>query len=104
MPKTFITERDIESLYQRGIRSLVVGRDKTLTDLAYEKARQLGLKLVSVPEGGPSADAKQVLPGFDSETIKQRVREVVKARLGDQIDPRLLETIIQRVLCNVGIK
>ncbi|MDZ4160035.1 MAG: hypothetical protein U1B80_09630 [Anaerolineaceae bacterium] len=104
MPKTFITERDIESLYQGGMRSLVVGRDKTLTDLAYEKARQLGLKLVSESEGAPSADAKQVLPGFDSETIKHRVREAVQARLGDQINPRLLETIIQRVFCNIGVK
>jgi hypothetical protein len=32
------------------------------------------------------------------------VRAEVIARLGDSVDPRLLESIIRRVLQNVGLK
>jgi len=36
--------------------------------------------------------------------LRQRIRDAVKARLGNQIDAGLLETIITRVLNNVGVK
>jgi len=37
MPKEFYTEKDIEDLVKRGVLSLDVSDNCTLTDLAYEK-------------------------------------------------------------------
>ena len=47
MPKQFYTEKDIEDLVQRGVKSLQVTDEVVLTELAYEKARRLGLQLVT---------------------------------------------------------
>ena len=41
MPKEFYTEKDIEDLFQRGIKSLQITENVVLTELAYEKARRL---------------------------------------------------------------
>ena len=46
MPKEFYTERDIEDMWKRGITSLRVDDNVVLTELAYEKAQRLGMKLV----------------------------------------------------------
>ncbi len=51
MPKQFYTEKDIEDLVQRGIKSLQVTDEVVLTELAYEKARRLGLQLVTNAAG-----------------------------------------------------
>src|SRR5512143_3221482 len=55
MPKEFYTEKDIEDLFQRGIRSLQVSENGVLTELAYEKANRLGLQLVSDRADNPPA-------------------------------------------------
>src|SRR6266498_572789 len=58
MPKEFYTEKDIEDLFKRGIRSLQITENVVLTELAYEKANRLGLQLFSdpaAPQGGPPA-------------------------------------------------
>src|SRR5512135_2484470 len=55
MPKEFYTEKDIEDLFQRGIRSLQVTEDVVLTELAYEKASRLGLQLISDRADNPPA-------------------------------------------------
>jgi hypothetical protein len=34
--------------------------------------------------------------------LKARVHQAVMARLGDSVDPKLLETIISRVLDSIG--
>jgi len=36
------------------------------------------------------------------ESLRERIRIAVRAKLGDQVDPTLLETIITRVLDNIG--
>lgn len=46
MSKTFITERDIEDLAHRGTLELSLDDNIVLTDLAYEKAGRLGVKLL----------------------------------------------------------
>ncbi len=119
MPKQFFTERDIEDLYQRGTRSLTINDDVVLTELAYEKAQRLGMKLVSEHEKPASAPVRPYIStsaaadsagsvltrgGMDIEALKQRVRDAVKSRLGNQIDPHLLDAIIRRVLNNIGTK
>lgn len=55
IPKTFFTEHDIEDLVRRGIMSLALNDNIVLTDLAYEKARQLGMSLVSSHATTPPA-------------------------------------------------
>jgi hypothetical protein len=122
MAKSFYTERDIEELAARGVKSLEVDDDVVLTELAVEKAERLGVKLVradlqrgDVPRPGAPvrpyiASAVESRPAKDAaapqsrDDLHQRVRAAVIARLGSQLDPALLDRIIQRVLDNVGGK
>lgn len=119
MPKKFYTERDIEDMVAQGQMSLVVNDDVILTDLAFEKANRLNVNLIQPnqkPPGAPERPylseptSKKVSPSpaektvsTDDEELRERIRKAVKAKLGDQIDPALLETIITRVLNNVGV-
>ena len=122
MPKEFYTERDIEDMVRRGVQSLELNDDVVLTELAYEKAERLGLRLVRETESRPSAPVRPYLsdmpakktaakssdtsecPDCADDDLTKRVREAVIARLGQQVDPVLLDTIIRRVLTNVGLK
>ena len=132
MPKTFYTERDIEDLAKRGVISLMEDDDVVLTDLARDKAMRLGIEILhehdqppSAPERpyitkmvSPSASSPKVdTPGqapptkappssraASSEELFMDVRAAVVARLGDSVDPNLVDTVIRRVLQNVGVK
>jgi hypothetical protein len=130
MPKTFYTERDIVDMVRSGVTSLIVDEDVALTDLAYEKARKLGMELLRENDQPPAAPvrpyiAKQVSPSASSspkgsstpssgpapaiakpgaDDLQQRVYQAALARLGDSVDPKLLETIVQRVLKSVSTK
>lgn len=121
MPKEFYTERDIEDLVKRGVLSLNVDDNVFLTELAYEKANRLGMQLVhSQPDNPPSAPVRPYISqapipspaptGLPPATtpaggdLKDRIRSAVHLRLGDQVDPNLLEVIIQRVLNSTGVK
>ena len=56
MPKVFYTDIDIQDMVKSGVLSLEVNDNVVLTDLAYEQARRLGLKLVHrTPENPPAA-------------------------------------------------
>ncbi len=116
MAKEFYTERDIEDMYKRGIRSLEVGDDVVLTELAYEKANKLGLQLA---KGGsqetPCVPQRPAAQGITSEAcacsqakpagdLEARIRAAVNAKLGSDIDPALLDVIIKRVLKSTGAK
>ena len=119
MSKQFYTERDIEDLAARGVFSLTIGDDVVLTELAFEKAQVLGVKLVQPHQHPPSAPVRPYLSEAvapapapqcstanlylkEDESLRQRIRTAVKAKLGDQIDSNLLEAIITRVLDNIG--
>ncbi len=123
MPKEFYTERDIEDMWKRGIMSLQVTDNVVLTELAYEKAQRLGMQLLKEkplePPAAPvrpyiSQSASPAVPSMPSVQPPQpppsqadlaaRIRSAVQARLGTQIDPQLLDVIIQRVLQNTGVK
>ena len=121
MPKEFYTERDIEDMFKRGILSLQVTENVVLTELAYEKANRLGLQLVrSQPDNPPSAPvrpylAKSTTPvapavmnsvpaGPAEPDLQNRIHAAVLARMGNQVDPELLDVIIQRVLKSTGVK
>lgn len=125
MPKEFITERDVEDLVKRGILTLEVNDNVVLTELAYEKASKLGLKLLrDKPDNPPSAPVRPYivqqaltaqpsvstapsratgLPGSGA-SLEERIRSAVQARLGNQVDPALLDVIIKRVLNATGAK
>jgi hypothetical protein len=130
MPKEFYTEKDIEDLFARGVRSLQVTEHVALTELAYEKAHRLGLQLISeradnppaapvrpylsqaqtppprptIAPVAPSAETSpQSAPANPSE-VEKRIRAAVIARLGNQVDATLLDNIIHRVVKSVGLK
>ncbi len=130
MPKEFYTEKDIEDMFKRGIQSLVVGENVVLTELAYEKAARLGMKLIQDrPDNPPSAPVRPYLsqnlePRASASPVPphtaaagaspvvlsgdvdlpQRIKSAVIARLGNQVDEKLLDVIIQRVLKSTGVK
>lgn len=127
MPKTFYTERDIEDLIRQGVKSLIVDDDVVLTDLAYEKARRLGLELLRESDQPPAAPVRPYIAKSSSpaaaprsstqssapvsaksptqkEDLEQRVLKAAQARLGNSVDPKLLQTIVQRVLKSISTK
>ena len=132
MPKIFYTERDIEDLAKRGVLSLVMDDDVVLTDLARDKAMRLGIELLREHDQPPSAPIRPYITKDTSPTaappashistpkmspraaasptpvvkpsMEQRVQQAVKARLGNSVDAKLLETIIKRVMKNIGGK
>ncbi len=123
MPKEFYTEKDIEDLVRRGVLSLDLTEDCVLTDLAYEKANRLGMKLirsdadnppgapvrpylsdkVAARPAAPTAGAVTAAPASQSD-LSGRIRSAVLAKLGTEVDPALLDAIIQRVLKSTGLK
>jgi hypothetical protein len=140
MPKEFYTEKDIEDLFQRGVRSLRITENVVLTELAYEKAKRLEFQLITdgadnppaapvrpyiseqqahrpvptvgpvtpVAESQPKLARRETSPG-DTQAgkegdIEKRIRSAVIARLGNQVDAKLLDTIIHRVVKGVGLK
>ena len=129
MPKQFYTEHDIEDMARKGIKSLQVTDDVVLTELAYEKARKLDFQLLSDRADNPpaapvrpylsekqTAHSKPVTASFihaDSQpapaqpkvlAVEQRIRSAVIAKLGNQVDAKLLDTIIHRVVKGIGLK
>ena len=128
MSKEFYTEKDIEDLFQRGVRSLQITENVVLTELAYEKASRLGLQLISegrddppvapvrpylsetrtVPPAPPRASSAlpdgSLRSAREESDVEKRIRSAVIARLGNQVDTRLLDNIIQRVVKGVGLK
>jgi hypothetical protein len=127
MPKEFYTERDIEDMFKRGILSLQVTDNVVLTELAYEKANRLGMQLLRQsraqsehgkdrPVEPPAAPLRPYLsqiqkpeataaPSAPAEAdLTTRIRTAVLAQLGTQVDPALLDVIIQRVLKSTGVK
>ena len=129
MPKQFYTKKDIEDLFQNGVKSLQVSHDVVLTELAYEKARRLGLQLITDgPDQPPAAPIRPYLSDGqtarpqsavtpvstsislpphstpDTTAIEQRIRSAVIAKLGNQVDAQLLDNIIHRVVKSTGLK
>lgn len=69
MPKEFFTERDIEDMVKRGILSLELTDQVVMTDLAYEKANKLGMRLVRErPDNPPAAPVRPYLAQQPSQT------------------------------------
>ena len=133
MPKEFYTEKDIEDLFNRGIKSLQITENVVLTELAYEKAKRLDFQLISDRADNPPAApvrpylsespsrqtahskptvapvpstvGRQLKPTpQDTTDVEKRIRSAVIARLGNQVDAKLLDNIIHRVVKGIGLK
>jgi len=120
MAKEFYTERDIEDMFKRGILSLRVDENVVLTELAFEKANRLGMQLLrDKPVEPPAAPVRPYIsqirkpdstpaifsPAAPAQVdLTARIRTAVLAQLGSQVDPALLDVIIQRVLKSTGVK
>ena len=130
MTKKFYTDKDIEELFHGGVKSLHVDDDVVLTDLAFEKARTLGLLVDDSPPAAPvrpylsevkTLQAQQRVDTVSSVAsqpartpalshpergaeLERRIREKVAAKLGDRVDASLLDTIIKRTLKIVRLK
>jgi hypothetical protein len=116
MAKTFYTEHDIEDMARHGQRSLVIGDEVVLTDLAYESARKLGVELIQphdTPPGAPirpyfnqggALSAPTAGSSVSMVALKERVKSAVRAKLGDKIDDSLVDRIIERVASDLGYK
>lgn len=125
MTKEFYTGKDIEDLVNRGVHELDVNDDIFLTVLAYEKAKELGLKLHKQGSSDPSVPVRPYLSSVTSQRtnhsystgspshriqssdqidLPERIRSAVKQKLGTQIDNALLDRIIERVLHHTGVK
>src|SRR5688572_8831703 len=74
MPKEFYTEKDIEDLFQRGIRSLQVTENVVLTELAYEKAQKLDFQLITDRADNPPA--APVRPYISEQQISRPVSTI----------------------------
>jgi hypothetical protein len=121
MPKKFFTDTDIEELHRKGVKSLQMTDDVVLTDLAYEKAKRLGVQLLFDHADAPPAapvrpylsdkEPRRTQPKPDSVSqasphtdIESRLRAAVLAKLGTQVDAQLLDNIIHRVVKATGLK
>jgi hypothetical protein len=135
MRREFYTEKDVEDLCKAGTMSLEMHDQVVLTELAYEKARVLGMTLVrSDPDQPPSAPVRPYLsqnrgwgttPRVEASVVpapaqpagvhlggaarveidlQERIRQAVVARLGAQVDAKLLDVIIKRVVASTGVK
>ncbi len=90
MAKTFYTERDIIDMVARGVTSLEVSDDVVLTDQARDVAMKHGLRLVRSTEGQTEDPAQA--------EVVHRVKAAVIGRLGDQVDAKLLDAVVTKVV------
>jgi len=67
MPRSIYTAHDIEDLAGQGIQTLTLGEEIVLTDLAYEKARRLGIDLIYT--GDDPSPSVPVRPYLSSQTM-----------------------------------
>jgi hypothetical protein len=119
MGKEFYTERDIEDMVGRGERSIIIDDDVVLTDLAYEKAKRLGVTLVQSDDAPPAAPmrpyinqpissqkshASPIGKSSKIELIRANVKSAVREKLGSQVNDELLDRIIDRVASELGLK
>ena len=109
MAKIFYTERDIDDLKERGVGSIDVSDNVVLTDLAVERAMKYGMKInrrdLSAQQASysPSVNTYAAYPRENASEaeLKQKIKSAVLARLNGQVDERLLDAVIARVLAGM---
>ena len=110
MPKKFYTERDIDDLKARGVKSIDVTEDVVMTDLALERAMRYEMKINRIEQPAPKATYSPSVnltastvhntvsrPSENAE-LRRRIRTAVLAKLDRPVDSALLDAVITRVL------
>lgn len=112
MPKIFYTERDIDEMKARGVKSLDITDNVVITDLALERAMRYDIQInraetSAAPKAtySPSVNlavssVHQVAKSSDAE-LKARIKSLVLAKLDGQVDASLLDAVISRVLAGM---
>ena len=125
MPKEFYTEKDIEDMVKRGVLSLEVNENVRADRAGLREGQPAGDEAGPRPAGQPArrprcgrTSLEQVaagtcdpichrgctaVPAAQSD-LHGRIRSAVLAQLGTQVDPALLDVIIERVLKSTGVK
>lgn len=111
MPKTFITERDVDDMKARGVTSIDVTDSVVMTDLAVERAFKNGIKVnraetSAAPKASFSPSVNLAVSSVhtmasrssDDGELKQKIKSLVLARLDGQVDAALLDAVITRVV------
>ena len=113
MAKIFYTERDIDDLKARGVDRIEVNDNVVLTDLAVERAMKYGIKINRREQSAPQATLSpsvNTYAAYPRETprdstsdgeLKQKIKSAVLARLNGQVDEKLLDAVITRVLAGM---
>jgi hypothetical protein len=99
--KTFYTERDIVDLHATGVRQLEIDDDMVLTDLAREKAQELGIALVTSshqPSSPVSSLSPVLTPHLSQPELAAHIKARVIARLGTDEYNDILDRVIPQVL------
>ena len=79
MGKNFITDLDIESQAEQGIKRIFIDENTVITDLAYEKANRLGIELLRQDtESPPSAPVRPYLNAAVKKQIEKEAGQVIK--------------------------
>jgi hypothetical protein len=90
MTKVFYTERDIVDMAKQGITTIEINDDVVLTDLGREMAQKHHIRLVKSNLVHPEDE--------DEATIINQVKTAVITRLGGEVDMRLLDAVVTRVI------
>ncbi len=98
MSKTFFTERDIQDLASRGVAVIDVDDDVVMTDMAIDKALNLGIRLAR--KAGSSSNGAASPTSSQDETVA-KVKAAVIARLGHGVDATLLDAVVSRVVASL---
>ena len=100
--KTFYTQRDIEDLVAQGATSLTLTDDMVLTDMARDRAAELGLPLLDgVATGLPPTNPAPTLSPPDADLLSARIKATVLARMGAGVPEALLDAIIPKILAEI---
>ena len=111
MAKIFYTERDIDELKARGVKSLDITDNVVITDLALERALKYDMQInrtdnASAPKATLSGSVNltaaypREAPAVDVD-LKQKIKSMVLAKLNGQVDASLLDAVITRVLAGM---
>ena len=100
--KIFYTQRDIEDMVGQGATALTITDDIVLTDMARDRANELGLTLVTDSDVQPaplSTTSNTIAP--DTDELTARIKATVIARMGKAVPESLLDAIIPRILAEI---
>jgi hypothetical protein len=111
MAKVFYTERDIDELNARGVKSIDLTDNVIITDLALERAMRYEMKVNRVeaafaPKASLSGSVNLVAAYPRTESagdaeLKQKIRSAVLAKLDGQVDVAILDAVISRVVSSL---